>query len=157
MFSGPLEKNSNPSLHNPWSTPKIEALSTTNCLHLGKLKEITPGLARDQHQPDLLYVGVVVELIVLHEVLVLPAHHLQHRQALLGRHVAQTLARVRCNHTRDTGQYCDTWSHVLEHTRGSFLSANWIPQFPSIGSQGLSSFCLRTKNVLYYYMESRYI
>ena len=48
-----------------------------------------------EHEADLLDVSVVVVLVVLGEVLVLPAHHLQHAQALLGRHVSQALAGVR--------------------------------------------------------------
>ena len=60
-----------------------------------RLLDSTPSLGGDQHQPDVFDVGVIGELVVAGEILVLPAHHLQHPQALLGCHVPQALTGVR--------------------------------------------------------------
>lgn len=59
------------------------------------LLDSTPSLGGDQDQPDVIDVGVIGELVVAREILVLPAHHLQHPQALLRRHIPQALTGVR--------------------------------------------------------------
>ena len=60
-----------------------------------RLLHTTPRLVGDQHQSDLLSVGVVSEVVVALQVGVVVAYHVQNGERLLRCEVAQTLASVR--------------------------------------------------------------
>ena len=73
----------------------LETVTLVSDTRIVRLLDPTPSLAGDQNQADVFDVSVISELVVAREILVLPAHHLQHPQALLRRHIPEALTGVR--------------------------------------------------------------